>query len=257
MDAYRFVLLNTGPVDTESAEAVLSRSAAMESFDGKRLHLVQFVGPARRNWLTAIRDTGVQVVTYLPHNSYLVYGDTASIGALRDLGSSVRFVQWDAPYRGERKINPRARAVARLRSLKGRRSGGQSDDLYAIQLVRDSVANPVTIAMARSRGRGAIRSQFGVQNYLNLIVPLRLSDLDTLAERPDVVSIQPFAVPQKSGDRHERPWEPNGLGGTGGGGEPADEQRGLAVLERNPFGTLHGGDVRAANLRDASDTWRL
>ncbi|MCP5115627.1 MAG: peptidase S8, partial [bacterium] len=202
VDQYRYVLLNAGPVDTASSAAAALRGSADEGFDGKRLHLIQFVGPTRRDWLVAVRDTGVQVVSYLPHNAYLLYGDAADIGALRDLGSSARFVQWEAPYRGSDKIHPRARGIARLGArLRRRFRRRNTAELYAVQLVSDPVANAATLATVGAYGRGAIRTQFRLRNYLNLILPLDPSDLEALAAQPDVVSIQPFAVPVRSGER--------------------------------------------------------
>jgi len=207
VDEYWFVLLNSGPVDTESAAARSIRSRARERFDGKRMHIVQLVGPSRPEWLAAIRDTGVQIVTYLPQNAYLVYGDAAGMGALGELESSARFIQWRAPYRSEYKVHPRARRAALLRSLRRSRldrsaaATAQAEELYAVQLVSDAPANSATIALLRARSRGAVRSQFRVRNYLNLILPLTSADMDAVAARPDVVSIQPFVVPQKADER--------------------------------------------------------
>jgi hypothetical protein len=207
VDEYRFVLLNSGPVDTESASARSSRRRARERFDGKRMQIVQLVGPSRPEWLGAIREAGAQVVTYVPHNAYLVYADEAAMGALGELESSARFIQWRAPYRNEHKVHPRARRAALLRSLRPsrlERSGAaapQAGDLYAVQLVSDATENPVTTALVRARSRGSVRSQFRVRNYLNLIVPLTAADMDAIATRPDVISIQPFVVPQKADER--------------------------------------------------------
>lgn len=207
VDEYRFVLLNSGPVDTESAAARSLRSPRRERFDGKHMHIVQLVGPSRPEWLSAIRDTGVQIVTYLPYNAYLVYADAASVGALGELEGSAGFIQWRAPYRSEHKIHPRARRAALLRSLRRPRldrSGAappQAEELYAVQLFSDAPANSATIALLRARSRGAVRSQFRVRDYLNLIVPLTSADMDAVAARPDVVSIQPFVVPQKADER--------------------------------------------------------
>ncbi len=210
VDEYRLVLLNSGPVDTDSDLAGSLRGAPRERFDGKRMHLVQLVGPSRPEWLAAIRDTGVQIVTYLPHNAYLVYADAASMGALAELESSARFIQWRAPYRNEHKVHPRARRAALLRSLRRPRldrsaaAAPRAEDLYAVQLVSDASANSATIALLRGRSRRAVRSQFRVRNYLNLIVPLTSADMEAVAARPDVVSIQPFVVPQKADERQSQ-----------------------------------------------------
>ncbi len=207
VDEYRFVLLNSGPVDTANAAGRNRRSASRERFQGKRMRLVQLVGPSRPEWLTAIRDAGAQMVAYVPHNAYLVYGDEAAAGALAELESSGRFIQWQGPYRNEHKVHPRALRAALLRSQRrstlGRTEPATSgaEDLYAVQMVSDAEANAATIALARARSRGNVRSEFRVRNYVNLIVPLTSADMDALAGRPDVVSIQPFVVPEKADER--------------------------------------------------------
>ena len=205
VDEYRFVLLNSGPIDTETSAAAGPRRAAPENFDGKRLQIVQFVGPSRPEWITALSDTGADLVTYLPHNAYLVYADAASLGALTELESSDRILQWQAPYQTEHKVHPGAFRAAQLRALRRQRlrrsAAARDEDLYAVQLVDDPAANAVTIGMVGAISSGALRSQFRVRDYLNLIVPLEPSDLDAVAARPDVVSIHPFAVPEKSGER--------------------------------------------------------
>jgi subtilisin family serine protease len=67
--------------------------------------------------------------------------------------------------------------------------------------VSDAPANDATIGLLRSRSRNGVRSQFRVRNYLNVIVPLTAADMDAVAARPDVVSVQPFVVPQKADER--------------------------------------------------------
>ncbi len=199
LDEYRYVLLNSGPVDTESAAVMSRRGARRQAFGGRRMHIVQLVGPPRPEWLTALRDTGVEIVTYVPHNAYLVYGDEASLLALSDLGVR-RFIQYEAPYQSAHKVHLRARRAAQLRALR-RSTPPRADDLYAVQLVSDASTNSTTTALLRARSRGAVRGQFRVRNYLNVIVPLTSADIDAVAARPDVVSIQPFVVPQKADER--------------------------------------------------------
>ncbi|HXV65560.1 MAG TPA: S8 family serine peptidase, partial [Vicinamibacteria bacterium] len=218
LDEYRFVLLNSGPVDTRRAASGGGRQIR-ESFDGKRLQIVQLVGPTRPEWLAALRDTGAEVVTYLPHNAYLVYADAASMGALAELQREERFVGWQAPYQREHKVHPRAIRSRQLRGLRKRTlqpSSVQEQDLYAVQLIDDPAANAVTVRMVRAISKGALRSQFRIRNYLNLIVPLDPGDVDAVAARPDVVSIHPFVPPERSGERQGQILA-SGLSGTNPG----------------------------------------
>lgn len=131
---FNIVHLNT-PINTTSRGAQeLSRQRLRGG--GKHLHVVQFAGPTRREWLTELLRTGVEIVNHLPHNAYLVYGDAASIERVARLGeggraaadtlTSTSFKQWDGPYLGAFKLDP-ATADAPARG-KAR---------YAVQLVAD------------------------------------------------------------------------------------------------------------------------
>ncbi len=144
-DEEDLVLLNTRALDTRSDEAQARNAARapVETFAGRRLHLVQFAGPVKPEWYAALAGTGAEVVTYIPHNTYLVYGDEESLGRVRALG---QFVQWEGPYTSDDRIHPLARPAGGA----GRTSvvGG---DLYAVQLVADPATNEATSGSSSTR----------------------------------------------------------------------------------------------------------
>jgi len=189
-DEEDLVLLNTRPLDTRGDE-VQARTAArppVETFAGRRLHLVQFAGPVKPEWHAALAATGAEIVTYIPHNTYLVYGDEESLGRVRALGT---FVQWEGDFASEDRIHPLAR-----RAGAGGRLSVPGGDLYAVQLVVDPATNEATSKVLDTLRVGPVRSRFRVLKYENVILPLDPAQLATLAERPDVVSIQPYVVPR-------------------------------------------------------------
>ena len=100
------IFLNAGTIDTDSGSAQVQRRT-LQSFSGRQLHLVQLVGPVRPEWHAALVETGVEIVTYVPNNAYLVYGDSLGMGRLRDLATSAGFVRWDGPFQDEYKVDPR------------------------------------------------------------------------------------------------------------------------------------------------------
>src|ERR1700716_3324368 len=64
-DPSQLILFNSGAVDLGRVSSVA------ESFDGKRLHLIQFTEAVRPEWRASVLATGVDVVTYIPNNAYL------------------------------------------------------------------------------------------------------------------------------------------------------------------------------------------
>jgi len=182
------IFLNAGTLDT--SRAALRAAAAPMAPDAKALRLVQFVGPVKSAWRTALENTGVRIVGYVPNNAYLVYGTG---GALERLGADraiQQVVSWRGDYKSEYRVHPRARRKA-------------AADLFRVQLVRDAEENAKTAALIGSLKvdafiRRRTQSQLGFEN---IVVRLNPGELDRIARRPDVVSIQPYVPPERCGER--------------------------------------------------------
>jgi hypothetical protein len=166
-DEYNVVMLNAKHLDTTQPETKALRHR-MGSFKGKKMHLVQFVGPVQPEWRDELLATGVTIVSYIPENSYLVYGDAASIAKVQALAGATTHIQWEGEYANDYKIHPRARA----RDSKGKpRTVGT--DLFAIQLLADDEANTNTFKLLESLKSGAVQKQRSVLHYINVVGPDR------------------------------------------------------------------------------------
>ncbi|MGC3956785.1 MAG: hypothetical protein QM813_02120 [Verrucomicrobiota bacterium] len=141
VDETDFIELNAGALDTRATEVVALRKT-VAAFAGKKLHLVQFVGPIKPEWREALEATGVSVVHYVPQNAYLVRGDHLALAKLQAWANSVTYLQWEGDYANDYKLHPRARAV----DAKGNVVTPDTN-LYAIQLVEDAEANAATLAL--------------------------------------------------------------------------------------------------------------
>jgi subtilisin-like proprotein convertase family protein len=184
-------------LDTSTPE-VRSMHKPAGPFAGKRLRLIQFAGPVKPDWLAQLNQRGVQVVTYIPQNAYLVYGDAAAVSSLESWAVSAKFVQWEGAYTGDLKIIPRAR-----RKAGAGQSAAPATDLYAVQLVADTNANPGTLKLIDGVMLEPVQRQFRALDYLNLIVRLPASQLALIAAQPDVVSIQPYETRRKLDERQD------------------------------------------------------
>ncbi|HQL78410.1 MAG TPA: S8 family serine peptidase, partial [Verrucomicrobiota bacterium] len=187
--------LSAGPINTAAPPPPPGKGVVAEDFSGKRLHLVQFAGPIMPEWRASLVKAGLKVVAYVPRNSYLVYGDSASLGQFRVAAASTPHVQWEEAYLPEEKIHPRARAAAEKATRKE-----LTDDLFAIQLVEDEAANAQSLQFLDEIRRELIRrSKF--LGYVNVVLRLPPERLAEVAALPDVVSIQPYAMPKKRDER--------------------------------------------------------
>jgi hypothetical protein len=197
-DDCNLIRLNAASIDTSTATVQTAR-AVVASFRGKRMHLIQFVGPIKSEWRDALKQTGAQIVTYIPQNSYLVYGDAQALAKLQSLTGSTASVQWHGDYLDDYKIHPAARLV----DAQGN-SRQVSTNVFAVQLVEDTDANSATLALIDRLKLEPVRRQYHRLHYVNLFVRLRPQDLPTLAAQPDVVSIQPYGEPRKLDERQDQ-----------------------------------------------------
>jgi hypothetical protein len=186
-DEFNQILLNAGAIDTASAQGQSLRGMKQQA-SGRRFHLVQFAGPIQPQWYKDLEATGVQVVTYIPHNAYLVYGDATALNSLQQHVSAkaASAIQWDGAYLDDYKLDRHIQTIP--------------TETYAIQLIKDEEANGPTLELInqlQSRS-GTIQEALG---YVNVNTYLTVQDLYQIAARPDVVSIQPRPVPRKFDER--------------------------------------------------------
>lgn len=190
--------LNAKHLDTRSAEVKALRKD-VAGFSGKKLHLIQFVGPPKPEWVEALEGTGVKVVQYVPANSYLVQGSATALAKLQNWARTADFVQWEGPFADEYKVHPKARATDAKGNLI--KSGV---DTYTVQLFEDGEANPETRKLIDKVKQGAVEQEFQVLHYLNIVVKLPAEALAQVAARPDVVSIHLRPARRKLDERQDQ-----------------------------------------------------
>ncbi len=198
VDRFNVIQLSAKVLNTRAPE-VQSLRKPLGVFPGRRLHLVQFAGPIKPEWRAALEQTGATIVSYLPQNAYLIYGDAGALARLQGWAGTDACVQWEGPYLDDYRIHPRARS----QDQNGiRRSIGT--DTFAIQLVADDAANATTLGRINQWKLGPVRSEYRVLNYHNIIVSLPVDRLKDLAAQPDVISIQPHFEPKKQDERQDQ-----------------------------------------------------
>jgi hypothetical protein len=192
------VLLNAGPIDTTQSVA-RQLEHARGQFAGKRLHLVQFAGPIRPEWYTELEQSGAQIVTYIPSNAYLIYGDAEQLARVQTAAENAPHVQWNAEYLDAYKIQPKALPQNVLQTI----PPGMSR-LYVVQLVEDPAANADTLAVLDRLKSAPIVKQYAAPGYRNFIVSLLPEKVTDLARQPDVISIQVYETPKLFCERQDQ-----------------------------------------------------
>ena len=234
-DEDNLVMLHAGAIDTAAPEAQAGRRAGGPSA-GKGMHLVQFVGPVKPEWYEALLATGVRVVTYVPNNSYLVYGNQGSFQRLRNFAQTSPYVQWDGEYGPRFKVHPHIKSGSEKREPaaadeKPGRGGGSgvekfaleklataqpaspaqeqepeppAGEFYGVQLIDDKAENAETVQLIERLQLEPTISQWDVLHYHNYVVRMTAVGVDEVSKRPDVVFIEPYVVPQKRDERQNQ-----------------------------------------------------
>ena len=199
-DGHNLILFNTGAVDTTSPAVLVNRSKALNMSSGKQLHLVQFPGPIKPEWYAQLESTGVEIVSAIPSNAYLVYGDPIAlnnVAALTDNGVA----QWQGAYLSGYKLQPGTSPDTKTNAAKSLVLGPPDvsrANLYQVQLVRDPSTNALTEAIFSAL---PAVSRYEIKNYVNLVVTIAPELLDQVAKRPDVISIAKYIEPRLMDER--------------------------------------------------------
>jgi Subtilase family len=197
-DDYDFINLNAGTLHTSTPEFQAARQS-IGTFTGKHMHLVQFSGPAQPAWRDDLIKAGVDIISYIPQNAYLVYGDSASIARVQTLAAQAPHVQWEGPYRSDFKIHPNAKtndANGNPRQI--------GTEYFTVQMVADAPANADTLKLLDTLKLEPLHPSHTVLNYLNVVGRFQAADLTRISAQPDVVSIIPYFTPHKEDERQDQ-----------------------------------------------------
>lgn len=195
-DDWNLIRLNSGELDTRASE-MKARRNVRGVFAGKKLHLVQFAGPVKPGWLAELKQNGVQIVSYIPENAYLIYGDASAISRMQTWAGASDFMQWEGEYGQELKVHSEARTLAL-------NNGKAASGLFAIQLIHDTNSNPATLALINRLKTSPVQLDYQMSPYRNVVVSLPSDQLDAIAAQSDVISIQPFVQPTKRDERQDQ-----------------------------------------------------
>ena len=197
-DEYNVIKLNAARLDTSRPQIQALRKPAA-AFAGKRLRLIQFAGPVRPAWRESLLQAGAQIVSYIPQNAYLLYGDAAAIARLQAVAAQAPHIQWEGDYLDDYKIHP----AARMADAQGnpRRIG---TEWFAVQMIADAEANTNTLRLLDGLKLEPLQRQYASLHYVNAVGRFAAADLARIAAQPDVISILPYFKPRKLDERQDQ-----------------------------------------------------
>ena len=174
--------------------------------NGSGYYIVQFGGSPTDEWLKSLTTAGVEVLQYVPHQAYFVYGDAESIVRIADHSR----VRWIGRYQPEHKLS----GVLR-RQLDAAKSGKtaarglspieftkKGTALFDIAVFERADIDAVSSELRRTFGKGSLQVSRLQNNFFNVIrAELSLDDIESIAAMPDVIAIEAHS---KSANEDER-----------------------------------------------------
>ncbi len=139
----------------------------------------------------------------------MVYGSAQALQKVEALAANKSVTQWDGDYTAALRLDP---AITRSRNSANAKNGAakrpnlsaKENEQFTIQLVEDAAENKTTLALINQLKLEPIITQQSMLGYVNVRVALpKDAVINQIAERPDIVSIQPWIVPQKRDERQD------------------------------------------------------
>ena len=155
------------------------------SDDGDGLHLVQFVGPIKSEWVDALETDGLSVIQYIYPYTYVVWGNA---GALDDGGKNA-YVRWTGEYLTAYVVQPANRSLS-------------SDPILLRATIIPQAGLEDTLQGIVALGGTITSTASGVDPAFDLATFILPGDqIQQAAALPGVYTIAP--VPTDGGDRGE------------------------------------------------------
>ncbi|MCU1290661.1 MAG: hypothetical protein JWN60_2890 [Acidobacteria bacterium] len=150
----------------------------------KNYYIVQFGGIAKDEWLESIREAGAEIVQYVPHQAFIVYGDGEAIGKI----SNHSKVRWMGKYAAEQKMSPQ------LEEFSARQENDTA--MYDIAVFAKTDLAEISNRFADTV-TGKIKHQIKLpSNFFNILrVEMPVSELSKVSAMPGVFRIDPYTQP--------------------------------------------------------------
>lgn len=168
---------------------------------GGQFWMVQFIGPIKDDWLDAVGKTGAQLVSYLPENAYVVWGDGTALARLDAVAAASRFVQWTGAYHPYYRLSPGLReAAVRGAADEADKSGASELVSVWVQMYRTPGIGATLdklVTLAKAAGGGVLKDRADVLVYTNVSLALPVSALAEVAAWNDVFALGEYSTPRK------------------------------------------------------------
>ena len=176
---------------------------------GAGYYVIQFGASPTDEWLKSIRGAGIEILQYVPHQAYFVYGDAEAIARVADHSR----VRWIGRYQPEQKLSGvirRQLEAARTdktvaRGLSPIESSKNGTALFDIAVFERADLDRFTSELRRSFGKGFMQVRKLQGNFFNVVrAELSVNDIEAVAEMPDVIAIEAHSKSRNEDERSDQ-----------------------------------------------------
>jgi subtilisin family serine protease len=191
-DDMNMVLLRASQFDTTQGEPLSAYSLGSAAPAQRQLYLVQMIGPIKREWRQALSNEDVDVVSYIPNNTYLVNATSDGFKKLNAFKSRPHsFVQWLGDYKPVYKIAPEI-------SL-----DFDQEILATVELIAGESSSEVDQMVASGQAR-KIGKPARLNGVTDVRVRIRTSKIADVARLANVMWIEPWSRPELMDEKQDQ-----------------------------------------------------
>lgn len=182
------------------------RLGSSATANGKGYYVLQFGATATDEWLKSVADAGVEVLQYVPHQAYIVYGDSEAIARVANHSR----VRWIGQYNTAQKVTPilrdqvdsASKGTALARGISPIEMTKKGTAVFDVAVFARADLNAVAGELQQRFGKGAARLSQLQHNYFNLVrVELSLADIEKVVGMPDVAGVEPVMTSRTEDER--------------------------------------------------------
>jgi photosystem II stability/assembly factor-like uncharacterized protein/subtilisin-like proprotein convertase family protein len=166
-------------------------------------YLVQFVAPARDEWLEEIQAAGGEVLQYVPHQAFFVYASSDAIAAIAQHPR----VRWTGAFHPAYKLSPDLRErtfgdPSQQPARQSDRSGNPEEPIaYDIAIFKQADLDALGARVA-ALGVTILHRIILPNNYFNVLqVTLDPAAIKQITQLPGVIAVDPYYKPKPEDER--------------------------------------------------------
>jgi subtilisin-like proprotein convertase family protein len=159
----------------------------LPSAKAEQFWLVQFIGPIKPEWVAKLTQANLQIVTYLPHNAYVVWlPDVPQSSKQATLIFNQPEINWAGEYKPAYRLAP---------DLSQTSIQNPAEPVTVTVQIYNTSSTAATLSRLTSLSQKIVKKPSSLLNLTDVTLQLRRVDLPLVASYPDVFNVESWQPP--------------------------------------------------------------